>query len=211
MPRKGESGSPEWVRLYEMAEAQEGYVTTAQANEAGYSNPLLHYHVRQGRLERVGRGIYRLGQFPAGQHEDLVVVWLWSDQEGVFSHETALGLYELSDALPDQRHLTVPSSWAERRLRVPTGTTLSYGDVGQEERAWVGAVPVTSPLRTVVDCATAGTDPGLVEQAIEQGLTRGLIDKEALRRALVAADLPGLLPLLGGRSRTSHALGSFHV
>lgn len=209
MPRKRDDGSPEWARLYEMAEAQEGYVTTAQAHEAGYSNPLLHYYVREARLERVARGIYRLSHFPTGEHEDLVVPWLWSGREGVYSHETALALHELSDALPDRKHLTVPQSWAGRRLRVPTGTELYYADVQRDEKVWVGAVPVTSPLRTVIDCAKAGTDPGLVEQAIEQGISRGLFQREELRQALVAADLHKLLPLLRPRSRGRRALTAY--
>ena len=30
---------------------------------------------------------------------------------GVFSHDTALALHELSDALPARAHLTLPASW----------------------------------------------------------------------------------------------------
>jgi predicted transcriptional regulator of viral defense system len=200
MPRRRQDGVPEWARLYEMAEPQGGYVTTAQAHEAGYSNPLLNYHVRVGRLERAARGIYRLAHFPAGDHEDLVVVWLWSGHEGVFSHETALALHELSDALPHGTHLSVPSSWRRRRLRVPNDTELYYADVDQDQRAWVGPIPVTKPLRTVVDCTKAESDVGLVRQAIEQGLARGLFSEEQLRRALVGEDLHGLLPLLRPRA-----------
>ncbi|MBL4848599.1 MAG: type IV toxin-antitoxin system AbiEi family antitoxin domain-containing protein [Planctomycetes bacterium] len=201
MPKRRQDGAPEWARLYEMAEPQGGYVTTAQAHEAGYSNPLLNYYVREGRLKRAARGIYRLAYFPAGDNEDLVVVWLWSGQEGVFSHETALALYELSDALPHGKHLSVPSSWRPRRLRVPRGTELYYADIDQDQRAWAGPVPVTKPLRTVVDCAKAESDLGLVEQAIEQGLARGLFGKEELRRALVDEELHGLLPMLRPRTR----------
>ncbi len=42
------------------------------------------------------RGVYRLVHFPVGDHEDLTAVWLWSEREGVFSHETALALHDLS-------------------------------------------------------------------------------------------------------------------
>lgn len=57
---------------------------------------------------RVRRGVYRLVHFPAGDHEDLTAVWLWSQHEGVFSHETALALHDLSDVLPSRAHLTLP-------------------------------------------------------------------------------------------------------
>lgn len=190
----GSDAAPSWGQLYRRAEAQAGYVTTAQANAAGYSNPLLHYHVREGRLERVERGIYRLVHFPPGQQEDLVVWWLWSSRQGVYGNETALALHELSDALPVRAHLTVPRAWKSRRLRVPPQVELSYADVGEEERVWIGAVPATSALRTVVDCARGGVDPGLVKQAISEGLARGLFQRAELRRLLEAAELSQFLP-----------------
>lgn len=112
MPRTAEDGStPSWDRLWEIAAAQMGYFTLAQADEAGFSRPLLQYHLNSGRLERSGRGVLRLARFPPGDHEDLMPLWLWAEGEGVFSHETALSLHELSDALPATRHMIVPSSW----------------------------------------------------------------------------------------------------
>ena len=81
-----------WDSLYQTASAQAGHFTTQQAAEAGYSTQLLLKHIRAGRLVRVRHGIYRLVHFPAGEHEELAVVWLWSEHKGVFSHQTALGL-----------------------------------------------------------------------------------------------------------------------
>jgi hypothetical protein len=52
--------APNWDRLYEVASAQAGYVTNEQAHEAGYSLPLLQFHIGKGRLERTRRGILRL-------------------------------------------------------------------------------------------------------------------------------------------------------
>src|SRR5580692_11865050 len=98
MPRRSVSGAhPVWDRLYESAAAQAGYVTQEQAVEAGYSPQLVRYYVQDGRLERGGRGLLRLVHFPPSEHEDLVVLWLWSGKVGVFGHETALMLHDLSD------------------------------------------------------------------------------------------------------------------
>ena len=166
---------PDWDELYDIAAAQEGYFTTAQAAAAGYSPQLLGKHQGNGRVMRVRRGIYRLKHFPAGDHEDLVVIWLWSDSKGVFSHETALMLHGLSDALPAKAHLTLPASWAQRRLRAPTNVVVHFGSVtAKGARAWSGAVPVTKPARTVSDCAVDSVAPDLVAQAVRQGLQRGL-------------------------------------
>ena len=169
-----EGDGPRWSHLYETAAAQEGHFTTAQAAEAGYSPQLLAKYLRNGRIVRVRRAVYRLVHFPPSDHEDLVVVWLWSDRAGVFSHETALALHQLSDALPAKAHLTLPASWKSRRLQVPAGVVLHFADLDDADRAWAGAVQVTTPARTVVDCAEAGVAPGLVKQAIDEGLHRGL-------------------------------------
>lgn len=168
---------PDRAALFTVASAQEGYFTTDQAAEAGYSRPLLDHHLQSGRFVRARRGVYRLVEYPAGEHEDLVVAWLWSKQAGVFSHETALALHQLSDALPAHLHLTLPASWARRRLLVPGGLRLHFADVADGERGWVGPVPVTTPIRTLRDCQAAHLPPDLVSQALRDGLARGLFSR----------------------------------
>jgi predicted transcriptional regulator of viral defense system len=176
---------PNWDRLFETASAQEGYFTTSQADEVGYSPQLLAKYLQNGRVVRGRRGIYRLVHFPPGEHEDLVTVWLWSERQGVFSHETALALHGLSDALPARIHLTLPAEWTKRRFRVPAGVVLHHADLARAERAWVGSVPVTSPRRTLLDARRASLSPEVIEQATRQALARGLIGKKdvaALKR-----------------------------
>lgn len=173
--------APSWDRLFEFAVGQDGHFTTKQAAEAGYSSQLLLKYLKNGRVTRVRRGVYRMVHFPAGEHEDLATLWLWSEKEGVFSHETALMLHDLSDALPRKMNLTLPTSWAKRRLRVPKGVLLHHGDVPKRERVELGAVPVTNVRRTLVDCVEAHVSPELIDAALGQARARGLLDKEDVR------------------------------
>jgi predicted transcriptional regulator of viral defense system len=172
---------PTWQALYDIAAAQEGLFTTKQAAVAGYSAPLLVHHQKIGRIARIRRGIYRLVHFPSGEQEELVAAWLWTDSQGLLSHQTALALHGLSDVLPAQIHLTLPLSWRRRRLRLPRGLVLHHADVSPGERTWVGAVPVTSARRTLNDCAIAGLSPDLLRQGAKQALTRGLVTKAEIR------------------------------
>jgi predicted transcriptional regulator of viral defense system len=172
--------SPDWDHLFEIAAAQDGLFTTLQAAQAGYSPQLLAHHLGAGRMIRVRRGIYRLVHFPAGDHEDLTAVWLWSEHVGVFSHQTALALHDLSDSLPSQVHLTLPDAWRTRRLRVPDGVVLHYGDVAEGERYWFGPVPATAPLRTLEDCAAEHLPPELLRGAALDALDRGLVARGEL-------------------------------
>jgi predicted transcriptional regulator of viral defense system len=79
--------------------------------------------VKVGNWIREYRGIYRLALFPMAEHPDLVKWALWSRNrneapEGVYSHRTALSLYELSDLNPAKLHMTVPAHF-RRNSEIP--------------------------------------------------------------------------------------------
>ncbi len=186
------SGRPDWNLVYATAELQDGLFTIQQAAEAGCSPQLLVHHVRGGRVVRIRRGIYRLVNFPPGEHEDLVAAWLWSERVGVISHQTALSLHGLSDVLPAKVHLTLPTAWRRRRLRAPPGVVLHHADVPTEDRSWFGAVPTTGVRRTLNDCARYGLSPDLLRQGARQALHRGLVTNEEL------ADVAAALAPFGG-------------
>jgi predicted transcriptional regulator of viral defense system len=173
--------APSWDRLFEFAVGQDGHFTTRQAALAGYSPQLLLKYLKNGRVIRVRRGVYRIIHFPAGDHEDLTTLWLWSEQKGVVSHETALMLHDLSDVLPRKAHLTLPSSWAKRRLRVPKGVVLYHDDVPKKERVERGAIPMTNVCRTLIDCANAHVSGEFIEAALRQALARGFIDRQDVK------------------------------
>lgn len=194
-----ERKKPDWRALSQIAYPQGGYFRTAQAAAAGFSNQLLRKHRLAGRFVRSLRGVYRLADVPLGEHHDLMELWLWSEEVGVFSHETALALHELSDALPSRVHMTVPSSWS-RRSAVPRLLALHYANVPAGDRTWVGSIPVTTVARTLRDAVDAGVDPDLVAQAIAEGRARKLLDR---------SDLRGIVPPQGrGRRSRRHRVAA---
>ena len=95
-----------------LAEGQAGFLTARQARELGVDRDALAYHVRPGgRLERTARGLYRLRFFPRSPFDHAAAAWVASGpDESVISHESALELYELSDVIPDEVHLTLSAS-----------------------------------------------------------------------------------------------------
>ena len=159
-------------------------LTAAQAKAAGYSLQLLQHHLRSGGLERAGRGIFPFVRFPATDEADFMVPWLWSGRRGVVSHESALQVHDLADALPARAHLSMPMADARRRLQIPANVAIAYADFPPGEVVWRGAVPVTTPIRTVHDCLEAHVTPEWMQQAIDRGLGRGLFAR---------ADLAGLV------------------
>ncbi len=174
-------------RLYRIASLQQGYFTARQAKEAGYADSRFSYHVRKGRWIREGRGIYRLANYPIGDRPDLVYWSLWScnrfgEVQGVFSHQTALAIHDLSDVMPSYYHLTVPKSF--RRYHKPTeNLVLHFADV-QEEEVWkFEGYGVTTPERTIRDVLLdESISDELVIQALSDGLQKGVVSSNFLTR-----------------------------
>lgn len=122
--------------------------------------------------------------YPVQEREELALVWLWSGQVGVFSHQTALALHGLSDLLPSRTHVTLPLSWRARRIKPPESTILHYGDIPENDRMWFGAVPVTTIARTLNDCANDNLQPDILRQAVSQALRRKLVRRAQVKHAV---------------------------
>ena len=114
--------------------------------------------------------------------------WLWSKNreglsQGVYSHETALSLHELTDLMPAKLHMTVPKSF-RRNSRIPRQLMLHYADVPDKDTEVLHGVRVTRPLRTILDLFCAGTVPiSTLRNALREGLHRGVIRRNELSAA----------------------------
>ena len=167
-------------RLFEVADRQQGYFTSNQAEECGFHRSHFHRFIDSGEWTKEIRGIYRLSRYPVQDRSELVL-WTLSSRnkqgvpQGVWSHETALDIYELTDIMPAKMHMTVPLDFRRRKeppklLRLYRGV-LEDSDI--EERQ---GYKVTTPLRTIIDCVAEGAvADNFIAQAVKQGLSRGLL------------------------------------
>jgi predicted transcriptional regulator of viral defense system len=175
-------------RLYEMAEGQQGFFTTKQAKAAGFAENTHPYHVQAGNWIREHRGIYRLASFPRGERPDLMLWSLWSRNrgeagQGVYSHQTALSLYDLSDVMPAKLHMTVPKDF-RRNSEIPRVLVLHFAGLPQSDIGAVHGVRVTKPMRTILDLLEHGEVPlATLQQALREGLRRGLIRRSEIADA----------------------------
>src|SRR6266849_10026921 len=175
-------------RLFEYAQEQQGFFTTKQARAAGFAENTHPYHVQVGNWFREHRGIYRLALFPTADRPDLVLWALWSrnrneEVEGVYSHYTALSLYDLSDLNPAKLHMTVPMDF-RRNSDIPGILVLHYADLAEGDVQTAQGFKFTRPLRTILDLIEAGTvEQRFVRQALRQAVDRGLITRQQIRRA----------------------------
>jgi predicted transcriptional regulator of viral defense system len=171
------SSAPSEDELYLVAETRAGYFTTAQAADAGYSRALLAHHAASGSLERVDHGIYRLRRYPESPHADLVVASLRAGDAAAISHESALALWDLSDVMPFEIHVTMPRTASRRR----PGLRLHTSALGEDDVTERDGVRVTTVERTIADVARSGLSSELVLQAIGEALERGLTTRARLQ------------------------------
>lgn len=93
--------------IIRMAKENNGTVTTAMVVAAGFSRGNIKYLVDKGMIEKSARGIYILPE-------------VWDDEifnlqnrfkRGIYSHETALFLWDLTDRTPNRYHMTFPTNY----------------------------------------------------------------------------------------------------
>lgn len=192
-------------RLFDMASAQQGYFTARQAVSAGYRINNHPYHVKRGHWIREHRGIYCLSNFPS-QPDDQYVLWsLWScnrkgQPQGVYSFDTALGIYDVSDVMPAKLHMTVPKKF-RRNSEIPPVLVLHREDLGEKDCQAMRGFRVTTPSRTVLDIMAAGQiEDHLIRQAVVEFTHRGLLSrKEALA---IVDQVPGTAKFFIEKSKT---------
>ena len=168
-------------RLYALAESQGGYFTSADASALGYTTSHQHFHVKRENWARVGRGIYRLKNFPPTGHEDLIRWWLWSRKKGAISHESAAAVYDLGDVLPAKTHLTVPPDF---RKKAAAGVVLHKALLGEKDVEMREGFRVTTPLRTILDLAREHLDQERLTAVTKDALRKGLLDRRTLLNIL---------------------------
>ena len=172
---------PDAIGLNRVAYGQDGYFTSRQAGEHGFSAQLLAHHVRSGRYERIRRGLYRLRDYPGSPRGEVREKWLAVGAErSVVSHESALELHGLSDVLPNAVHLLVGRD--DRGFKPPRGVILhtTTRPLGLAEVVTREGIRTTAPARSIIDAAGAGTAPEQIEMAIEQALDEGLVTPRSL-------------------------------
>ena len=93
--------------IIKLAKENNGVITTAALSEKGILRGNLKKLVEEGKLEKTARGVYILPEI----WEDEFVNLQARFKKGIFSDETALFLWDLSDRTPNRYDMTFPYNY----------------------------------------------------------------------------------------------------
>lgn len=162
--------------IIKIAKENNGTVTTAMVVAAGFSRGNIKYLVDKGMIEKSARGVYILPE-------------IWDDEifnlqnrfkRGIYSHETALFLWDLTDRTPNRYHMTFPVNYnlskpKEENIRCVQCKKALY-DLGITEVKTPGGntVRVYSMERTLCDILRkhSHSDIQIVTEAFKHYITR---------------------------------------
>ena len=153
------------ARIAELAQKQHGLVRLSQLPESEHSR--LRHLARRGIVERVARGVFRVGGAPSTWMQSLQAgLWALGDQAAV-SHAAAARLYRCERFDDASAEFSVPRLQRGRQLGDLSATVHTTTSPLNRDVRRVDGLRVTSPERTIVDLARSGTSPKLLEAAID--------------------------------------------
>jgi len=174
------------VVLAALADAQHGVVSRSQLLTLGVSRHRIEHRVSAGRLQPVHRGVYAFGHRALRPEGRWMAAVMAGGGTAVLSHAAAAAAWELRRRGSGAIDVTVVGHGGRNRrngVRFHRTVTLDVQDTTTHL-----AIPITTPLRTVLDLAATLSGRPL-EHLLDLAEQRRLIDFAQLRRRL--DDRPG--------------------
>jgi very-short-patch-repair endonuclease len=168
------------ARLWTLAERQHGVVARRQLLEFGVHSQAIKHRVANGRLHPLSRGVYAVGRPQLTRHGRWMAAVLACGPHSVLSHGSAAELWEIGSERSGVIEVSVPEPVRRRRGGIVVHRRAA---LGAEDVTSHRGIPVTTPVRTLVDLA-ARLGRRRLERAIREADARGLVDPETLRAAL---------------------------
>jgi very-short-patch-repair endonuclease len=165
-----------WV----LARKQRGVLTRRDLLDLGFSSKAIKHRIAGGRLHVVSRGIYAVGRPQLSREGRWMAAVLACGPDAALSHRSAGALWgiigERSDSIDVSVRHRVEADRPGLRVR---GRPALLADETTSHRD----IPLTQPIRTLIDLATE-LSPRRLERAVNEADKRDRIDPESLRRAL---------------------------
>lgn len=145
-----------------IATTQHGIVSRAQLRRAGLSPAAVDNRVKTGRLFPLQRGVYAVGHRPATYHAKAMAAVLACGPKAVLSHRSAAALWEMGIRWRTPVEVSAPTAH-----RIP-GVLAHRCRIIEATREL--GIPVTTPVRTLLDLVGIADDATVIRAAHEARL-----------------------------------------
>jgi hypothetical protein len=172
---RGLDGPPPKRALAELLERQWGVASLAQLRAAGLSADAVERRVRLGRLHRLYRGVYAVGDRALRVEGRRLAAVLASGPAAVLSHRSAAAHLGLLATSQERIDVTAPRSrQGVPGIRLHTSRSLDAQDTTNHQ-----GIPTTTIARTLLDLAATVRDDQL-ERALAQAMCLQVYDQRAI-------------------------------
>lgn len=162
--------------IIQFAKENNGVITSAAITEKGISRGNLKKLVDEGKLEKSVRGVYILPEVWGDEFVDLQARF----KKGIFSNETALFLWDLTDRTPNRYDMCFPNNYNLTNVRNEgvncARVKQEWYDEGKTQIQSPGGnkIMVYSMERTLCDILRkrGGLDKGIVAEAFKRYVIR---------------------------------------
>ena len=166
--------------FWSLVRRQHGVITRDQLLALGFSVREIKTRIANGRLHPLWRGVYAVGRPTVGREGYWLAAVFACGPHAVLSHGSAAALWGVGEHEPSSLEVSVPWHLQRRRpgIRTYRRTHLDEADITRHR-----GIPVTSPIRTLIDLAPR-LRPAQLERATNEAANRDLVSPDALRAAL---------------------------
>jgi hypothetical protein len=146
----------------------------------GFTSSAVKHRIRTGRLRPIYRGVYSVGRAELSRRGGWMAAVLSCGEGAFLTHLSAAALYGICKERPGRIEVAVRGTYlvGPPDLRVRRRPSLPSQDVGTVRR-----IPVTSPVRTLIDLANE-QGPITLLRTVNEADKRDVIRADDLRLAL---------------------------
>lgn len=160
-------------KIYDIAADNYGLVTSAAAKEVGASDKELSRFASDGRLERIGYGLYRIKYHVPGPLDPYAEAVALAGPGAYLSGESVIAMHQLAPTNPQR--ITVATTKRVRR-KVPSWLRIMKGDADDDITAYEG-IPSQTVAVAISSCKGSMMDDRLIE-ATENARAQGLLTRD---------------------------------
>ncbi|MGC1166680.1 MAG: type IV toxin-antitoxin system AbiEi family antitoxin domain-containing protein [Solirubrobacterales bacterium] len=163
-----------------LARQQHGVVTRQDLLGLGFSAKAIRHRLATGRLRPVARGVYTVGWPLTDRKQGWMAAVRICGEGALLSHASAAALWRIGPEGAGPVDVSIRRRCGVSRpgIRARARPRLPERDVTERH-----GIPVTTPVRTLIDQATELT-PNRLERMVNEADKHDVIDPETLREAL---------------------------